>query len=312
VARPRNDTGLTHAIDAAFEGATVQGPAAAGPGLVRTDTATQREIEELFENIAAHHTAQLRQFAGELMHAPTSKQWGDICAPSLEVVRRGAADISHERLSKALEEFERALDEARRGAAPRIEGPVRDKLLQRYRALVEIVPKAFDAAGERKRREPIIVHTLLEQVDGVSTLAKHRLYKAGLTTLRAFEKANETDVAATTGLDPQLCARVVRHFAGYHRRRVDDPTSSRLDAERGRLVGLLRQIGDCQIAFRRAELDEDTRGKRSARTRREALLRDVRLALAHLGQLELIDAIARLPVDRKLETVGRWLRERTA
>jgi hypothetical protein len=300
---------LSKEVDDAFEGATVPAGETAGPGSMVSDQATQREVEQLFEGIAGHHTAQLREFICELTLSPTSPQWTDICAPSLEVLRRGAETITHDKLSKALSDFEKALDAARRGSS-RIEGEARDQLLQRYRRLVKLAPKAFEVEAHQKRRDPIIVQTLLEQVEGVSSLAISQLYKAGVASLATLVDARPDEIAATTGLDQSLCERVVAHIAEYRRHRVEDADAAKLEAERGRLVALLRQVEDCQIAFRQAELDEDSGRKRRARNQRAALVREIRLALAHLGQLELIDEISRLPVEKKIERVDRWVRER--
>lgn len=309
---PSNDAdsqALGDEVDALFDGAKVSGDAKAGPGRLASTADTERELRRLFGEIAAHHTAQLRDFYVELSMSPTGKQWTDICAPALSSIRRAAEGIAHAPLSSALSVLERALDDARRGGAPLVDGSTRTTLLESFAALTKILPEAFDIAKHRARRDPIIVHTLLEQVAGLSTLAKDRIHGAGLSSLDAFYGTRPSDLSATTGVRETLCAKVIERFEEYRRSRAERAEHAEHDAERKRLSELLSQLKDRQVQFREAELAERTRDKRRLRDERSELVRNINLALAHLGQVRLIEEISRIPIDAKVERIGKYLRQ---
>ncbi|MEM6993776.1 MAG: hypothetical protein AAF721_24895, partial [Myxococcota bacterium] len=306
------DAGLGAEVDALFDGATVTGNTTAGPGQVPASVDTENEIRRLFAEIAAHHAAQLRDFFLELSLSPTSKQWGDICAPALTSIRRAASGIANAPVEKALGRLEKALDSSRRGSETLIGGESRDQLLAAFGQLTELLPEAFDLKGHRARRDPVIVHTLLEQVPGMSTLATDRIYAAGLSSLDAFYDARPSDLAATTGVSEELCAAVVARFAEYRKGRAERAEHAEHDAERKRLKAIVDDVRKLQEAFREAEMQERGREKRKLRAQRGQLLQNINLALAHLGQVALIEEIARIPVDAKLKRVDRYLSKPSA
>ncbi len=310
--RPVSDASLDDELDALFEGATVSGDATAAPGRLANPAETEAEIRKLFGQIAAHHAAQLRDFFVELSLSPTSKQWADICAPALTSIRKAADSIGSDKLSAALVDLEKALDNARRGSDALITAGARDALLVAFGALTKILPEAFDLVHHRKRRDPVIVHTLLEQVPGISTLAIERVYGAGLSALDTFYKATSTELAAATGVDKSLCAAILARFADYRRGRAERAEHAEHNQERARLTSLVTKLKAVQSEFRDAELAERGRDKRRLRAQRGQLLQDVNLALAHLGQVALIETIARIPVDAKMKRIDQYLRKPSA
>lgn len=308
--RNTEDLDLGEEVDAAFDGAKVPGDGVAGPGTVQSTADVQQELRRLFGEIASHHTAQIRDFIVELSRGPTSKQWAEICAPSLDSIRRAADGIAHPELSDTLLRFEKALDDARRGdGGAMISGERRTQLLDAYAALTKILPEAFDLERHRGRRDPVIIHILLDQVPGLTTVARDRIYAAGLSKLDVFFAAKPDEFSAATGVPPGLSQRVVERFAAYRASRAERAERAQHSAEREHLADLVEQLRARQQDFRRAELEESIRDKRRLRDERASLARQIDLALAHLGEIDLIDEIKRVPVDARIERVARFLRQ---
>lgn len=308
--RKTEDLDLGEEVDAAFDGAKVSGDGVAGPGTIQSTADVMQELRRLFGEIASHHTAQIRDFVVELSRGPTSKQWAEICAPSLDSIRRAADGIAHPELSDTLLGFEKALDDTRRGdGGAMISGERRTQLLDAYAALTKILPEAFDLERHRGRRDPIIIHILLDQVPGLTTLARDRIYAAGLSNLDVFFAAKPDEFSAATGVPPGLSQRVVERFAAYRASRAERAERAQHSAEREHLADLVEQLRARQQAFRKAELEESIRDKRRLRDERASLARQIDLALAHLGEIDLIDEIKRAPVDARIERVARFLRQ---
>ena len=307
---PAQELDLGDELDAAFDGAKISGDAIAGEGRMQSTADVLQELRRLFGEIASHHTAQIRDFIVELSRGPTSKQWAEICAPSLDSIRRAADGIAHPELSATLLQFEKALDDTRRGdGGAMISGERRTKLLEAYAALTKILPEAFDLERHRGRRDPIIIHILLDQVPGLTTLARDRIYAAGLSTLEVFFAAKPDEFAAATGVPPGLSERVLERFAGYRASRAERAERAQHSAEREHLADLVEQLRARQQDFRKAELAESIRDKRRLRDERASLARRIDLALAHLGEIDLIEEIKRAPVDARIERVARFLRQ---
>jgi hypothetical protein len=299
---------LAKDLDQAFEEVEHRGPGPAGPGQLAQDTPAREEIERLFRQIAAEHARHLRDFAFELSTGETSKQWAELCSPSIVALRDAAAKMQQKPLHEALRQLEAVVEEARTASGPRIDGELRQRLLERYVALQQALPEAFaDQSGER-RREPIIIDALLRLVPGMHRIAIDKVYAAGIDSLSRFRAATTFDLAHTTGLDEPLCEAIVERFARHREERATatpDELRTHERAQLGDLVGKLRQR---HADFREAEVQEDLALKRKLRNERKTLVLELDLVLAHLGELELIYELERAPVERKIERLEEFTR----
>jgi hypothetical protein len=300
---------LDKALDDAFTDATHVGPHPAGEGSVVTDEATQAEIQRLFAQIAAHHSAQIRDFVLELSHGDTTRQWAELCAPAVGALKRAAATIKHDRLVTTLEEFERALRAALRSNFVSITGDYRKSLLIGYDRLKEVLPAAFDVRSDRDRREPVIIDSLLRQVPGMHALCIARLYAAGVTSLSAFFRARPADLCATAGIDPDLARAIVEHFEAYRIEREQTAPDRGRKSERNELRSIIDTLAARETEYRQAEENEDRRRKREIRNERTALVQRLDLLLAQLGEIDLVNELKRIPVDRKIKRIDRYLRQ---
>ena len=303
---------IARAVSDAIDGIEHHGAEPAGEGTLRSDAKSTEELELLFRRIAAEHARHLRDFAFELSIGNPGKQWVELCSASLSTLLRAAEKMNQVRLTGALTGLGRALDEAKKSPASRIEGRVKERLLERYASLQRIFPEAFAEQGQRDRREPIIVDALLRLTPGVHRLAIDKLYAAGLDRLSTLCTAKPDEVAQTTGLAPELCRRIVQQFQNYEQERSAIVLDESRSAERRKLSELVRQLERYHADFREAEAEEDTRRRREARKRRDTIGRTIALVLAQLGETELLQDLERVSVDRKLDRLNGFLNGRTS
>ena len=79
----------------------------------------------------------------------------------------------------------------------------------------EVSQRENGIGPERDRREPIIVEALLYQIPGVEQPTIEKLFAVGLGRLEALINANAGDVAAVSGLRPELATAIVQQFKAY-------------------------------------------------------------------------------------------------
>src|SRR5262249_44353741 len=130
-------------------------------------------------------------------------------------LRRAATALEMPDLGAALDGFTAALELAAGEAT--IHREAKDLLIGAYAKLLELMPLAFALEGERGRREPIIVRSLLLQIPGVKKVAVDKLYAAGLTSLELLYMAGAKELSETTGLEPDVATRIHERFQRYRR-----------------------------------------------------------------------------------------------
>jgi len=296
-------------IDAAIDGAQETEDKPVVEGKLANDAKTELEVRALFGRIAAHHVTHVRDFVIELGLAPAAKSWLAICRPAVASLRRAADRIHFSALVEATDVFASALGEAERSPGGFIEGRERDDILMRYRALEKVLPEAFDVAPTQNRREPIVMHALLGKVNGLGSLGIHRMYSAGVMNLAALYRARVDDLASATGIEAPLCAAILDEVQRYRRTRAEQAPEADHARERGRLRELLDSLTDCETRFRAADAAEDRTAKRRIRRQRDALIRELDLVLAHLGELDLVTEMASTSIAGRIRRIDGWLRE---
>jgi hypothetical protein len=299
--------GLDDAFDAVF--AEDASRVVTAEGRLISDADTNEHLFKLFAEIAAEYVGQVRDFMLELSVGPTTKEWIEIIRPAIASIKQAAATMQRPDLGAGIEEFESALELVLESSAGRIEGPARDMLISRYERLIALLPQAFKLADERGRREPIIVHSLLQQVPGVHKVTIDKVYAAGVTTLAGLCHATASDLAQTTGIDHKLAAAIVAKFHGYWESRTQTAPEEAQMAAIGRLSRVIRTLEAKQEAFRAAESTDDIEKKRQIRGERNALLLDVNVILAQAGEVGLVKELERLAVDRKIARLSEYLNE---
>jgi hypothetical protein len=278
-------------------------------GLEITDLA---EVRSLFAQLASNHVRPVRDFLMDLRWGEATIEWIDVCVPALKSLRRAADKLELADLCTSLDAFSAALSAAKSAGSRTIEGDARTALLTTHEKLAEVMPQAFALDLDRSQRESVILQSLLLQVPEVKKVTIDKLYAAGLTTLEAMLLANPGDVAATTGLDETVAARIVARFRDYHsqvRAAVPDATRT---PERERIAQLTAQLktehDDFEVASRSwsREAGEKKKELRAARAR---TLLDIQVLLARLGEVERLKELERLPFDKKVAHLESFLEE---
>jgi hypothetical protein len=284
-------------------------PPGAGSGVGASDLA---EVRALFAQLAANHVRQVRDFLIDLRWSEATTEWIGICQPALRSLRRAAEKLDLDDLCGALDGFSATLIAASSAGGRTIEGAHRDAILAGYEPLATIMPQAFVLDQDRSQREAALLQTLLLQVRDVKKVTLDKLYAAGLTTLEAMRLATPEDLAATTGISPELSTRIVEHFRAYHERSRDavhDATRTQERDHVAQLVARMRQEHDeFEAASQLWTRDADDK-KKALRKAREKTLLDIQVVLARLGEVDRVKELEKLSFDRKLAFLEAFLEE---
>jgi hypothetical protein len=250
----------------------------------------------------------------ELRWGDAPASWIELARPALRSLRSMAAQVELPALCGALDGFAAALDEATRGGQPVLAGAVRQALLSAYAPLAETLPRAFSLEGEGNRREPVIVQGLLRQVPNLDPLMIERLCAAGLGRLDALLAATTDDLIVVAGLPPETAADVVAAVITFKRQRATAPAPTEPPARDGApaLPPLLAALEAQHSAYEEAAQgwsDECVAAKRRLRRERTGTWLQITVALARLGAIDWLERLEPLPFSRKIEELGRYVRQ---
>ena len=272
------------------------------------------EVRRVFNEVAAIHVAQVRDVMLELQYGDAQPSWIESTQPALRSLRSMAAQMDLTDLCQALDEFCVAVDAAVGGRA-RIEDDTKTDLLRRYQSLVELIPQAFELDAERDRREPIIVEALLYQIEGVERRTIEKLFGVGLNRLDALMRATADEIEVVAGLRAEVAVAIVEQFRTY--RTAASATLSAPDpvAERRQLSDLLIELSVQNDEYNQASAgwtEEARNRKRDARKQREQTFQRIKVALARLGERELLARLEKLPFDERIALLDRYLSAATS
>ena len=273
-----------------------------------------QQAQELFRQITGEYVGPIRDFLVELKMGEPSKEWISVCASSVASLYSSAKQMGMGDLALALDEIGRALQKADKASGNLVSGAPRDEILKKAEPLERLLPEAFALDQERDRREPIIVRSLLCQVEGVRKVQLDKIYRAGLTTLKMFYLAKASEVAETTGLDAGLSEKIVGRFARYRREMASAPPDTDRKAEVDQLKGVADEIKSLTEAYdQRVSVSRELSAsdRRKIRKRREELMLQADMLLARLGEVGLVQRLERLPFQRKTEELLRFVKARS-
>jgi hypothetical protein len=321
------------AVEEAFRKLLTAAASAPGAGTAANQSSEASEadrdmaaVRAAFEQVAVAQLQPVRNFMIELGWGEAQVRWIEQVTPPLASLRRSLASLAPtpdaqaaqdpklSELAAALERFTVALGEVGRagGGAGAIGGPPRDALAEVYRPLAERLPGAFAIEGERERREPLIVESLLQQLPELDPLAFGRLGAVGLGRLENLLRVSAEEIAYVAAVSPALAAAVVDKVAEFQRA-VPAGVSGDAAARRP-LEPLLNRLDACHQAHERASTgwsEHEVASKRQARRDRERAWLALRAALARLGEVDLVLALDKLPYGRRIEELQHFLRAST-
>ena len=267
-------------------------------------------VRRVFDDIAAVHVAQVRNVMLELRFGNAECSWVESSRPALRSLRTMASQMEIHELCLALDEFCTAVDQALTDSQTLIEGPSKEALLERYHRLIELIPNAFELDGERDRREPIIVESLLRQVDGVEKITIDKLFANGLGRLDALLKANAEDIVAVSGIRREVAAAIADRMRLF---RADAPAAFAAPdaaAEHRALRDLAATLRMQNDEYERAASgwsDDAREKKKHFRKEREATYLQIKVRLARLGQREVIARLEKMPFNERIRDIDAHL-----
>jgi hypothetical protein len=270
---------------------------------------TAQDLEALhatYAALAVEYCAPVRNVMIEVRWGEVSVLWLELVRSSLAALRAMAEKVELGDLLVALDRFNAAVGATIRSGQTTIGAERRTALLDAYAGLTACLPAAFDLDGERARREPIILQSLLLLVPGVVPLTVERFLAAGLNRLDVLVKAHAEEIAAVTGIEISLAAGVLEVLRAERNVGAGNP-----DEERRRLQALTGRLAGEHAAFERAAADWTAEAKaakgRQRQLREQTLLR-IKVSLARLGEVDRIERLERLPFGKKIEDLYNLLR----
>jgi hypothetical protein len=293
-------------IDSGFD-------AIVGPGRQGAAAATRPEDllepQALFAQIAATQTRPIRDFMVELRLGDASREWVRVCMPGVKSLRKSAEEMGLPELAKALDGYNAALELADAQPGAVVASEARDLITSAYQDLAAQMPNAFTLEEDGDRREPIIVQSLLAQIPDVRKVALDKIYAAGLTSLSAFYVAKPSDIAEATGIAMDLCQRIWERFQRYRKQISGMPPDIDRSAEHKRLAELGAELAKLNAAYDGgAAAAGESKDKKQIRQERVDTILEINMLLARLGEVRRVELLERLPFQRKLEELERYLK----
>jgi hypothetical protein len=267
------------------------------------------EVRRVFNDVAAIHVAQVRDVMLELRYGDAQPGWIESTQPALRSLRAMAQQMDLHDLCGALDEFCVAVDAAVTGRA-RIDDDGKAELLRRYQRLIELIPQAFELDAERDRREPIIVEALLYQIPGVEKRTVEKLFAVGLHRLDPLMHASADEIAVVAAIRSELATAIVDQFRAYRSAASSALAAPDPLAERRALGDLLIMMSVQNDEYNHAAslwTDEARGRKLLARKQREQAFQRIKVALARLGERDLLARLDRLPFNDRIATLDRYL-----
>jgi hypothetical protein len=271
------------------------------PGVVNQESSPTdiHQAQSLFKQIAVAYIMPVRHFMIELRMGEASKDWISVCSPALGSMAASAERMGLTELTRALEDLKTTLEASESSPGATVAGAAREAVLQKSERLVAELPEAFSVDADTDRRDPIIVRSLLAQVPGVRKVQMDKIYRAGITSLSMFLVAKPQDIAETTGLDLELCSRVLDRFLRYKKETLSGPA----DAEQARDLARLQQLAK-DLERLNEEYEDD---KKRVRRERSEVIHEINVVLARVGNVTLVEELERLPFARKVEELSSFL-----
>jgi hypothetical protein len=306
---------LLNDVDASFGSLQMkkgdsQRPGGAGGGSL--SAVGLSDVRELFEQLAANHMRQVRDFMIDVTWGEAARDWASVCESPLRSLRRAAEKLDLVELCDALDDYRAALEAAGLSKDRILGGEDRDLLVHCYAKLLELMPHAFALESDRTQREAVIVQALLLQVPEVRKVTIDKLYAAGLSSLEVMFAARADEIAATTGIPLRLAERIVEKVQVYRKEIASVVPDTARSIERERLGSLVRELKRQHAEYERAAAawtEEASTKKRYLRQARDETLLRVKVLLARLGEVERLSSIDRLPFQKKIESIEAFLEE---
>lgn len=269
-------------------------------------------VRELFSELAANHMRHVRDFMIDVKWGEVTRDWINICIPPVRTLRRAAERLELAELEVALGRLAVELEKSNATGGQMLDGTEKQRLLEAYSALVDIMPQAFALDRDKTQREAVIVQALLLQIPDVRKVTIDKLHSAGLTSLTVLFEANANDIAHVSGIPLEVATRIVERVDAYRNElKASSPTDARA-AERERLAHLAKELRRHHEGYEKAADGWGADAKKLKREhflgREEAWL-EISVLLARFGEVDRLQGIEKVPFAQRIAQLSDYLEE---
>jgi hypothetical protein len=155
---------------------------------------------------------------------------------------------------------------------------------------------------------------LLKQVPGLGRVTFRKLYGAGLVSLNTLLLANKQDLNDTTGIPFELCEQICNKFQQYSAEtEARESSQNAVEAAcSSRLAGLVKNLRFLHEKFEHTYLEMGSNPAQADETRRlrqqrQQCFLQIVVVLAELKEIDLINAVRKLPFGRRLRRLEEYL-----
>lgn len=279
------------------------------PRILFTDG--EATIQELFCQIAATYSVPVKNFIFALQGHAATKHSIEFCRPILNSIRSAAEAINLDEAVHRMGQFDAALAEGQLGKDLFLKDEVRKNILDAYGALAEVLPETFQFGEESRKREDIIIHSLLLQIPGVGQKTFEKLSRCGLGSLHLLSSANPEELVAVTGIQRTLCVKICHKIQQYSEEAEQRACQTSQSGYHSRLIELANKL---QKLSQREKAGVNSRTASAAngqgqirRRRRSQILLEVSTILAELGELELIFHLQKSSPKKQVQILNEFL-----
>jgi hypothetical protein len=268
------------------------------------------DMQSLFADMVAAHLAPIRELLSELEAGQSQSEWLGMCRPVARALQNAAEQLPDQDLHRALSELSAALAAASPNGTLQIAEAERQKLREAYATLSRLLPAVAAVDRERALREPLIIQAIFECTPGLGRVQRDKLIAAGFTGLSMLCLARAEELSSASGVPLELAERLVAEVARFKRVAAKSAIDASRAGERetlGQLTLRLCQQNEAFEASRRGWSRQDQENKRRVQREREETLAQVNVVLAQLGEFALVSELQKLPFERKLSALERFL-----
>jgi hypothetical protein len=276
-----------------------------------TLTDSDREaLRKMFDEIAATHLRPIRDVVLEVRYGTAPSSWLRPCRAAVKQLVQAAEQLERSDLSPKLLALDGALADAESASNGSVEGQARETLLGAYDALVPIAPALLSLESEHGRREPVLVRSLLLQIEGVEAVTIEKLWAAGLGELRTLTQAKPEEISVVCGIEADVAGAIAARLSRFVRELGGTLSTADSNAERARLRALVDSLRSRNEEFEKAAekwSESSIAQKRRLRVERARVLHEIVVTLARLGEVERIAVLDRLPYARKINELNQYV-----
>jgi hypothetical protein len=284
-------------------------PTSAAAAAALLSDADRAAARATLSDLAAEHVRPVRSLMLELQWGGSAVAWTVAARGALSSLRRMAEQIEMEVLNQAISAFLIPLDHA--VVNEFITEDLGRQLTATYAALVSALPGAFELEGDRDRREPLLVQSVLGQVPGLEPLMVQRLFAVGLGRLDSLLRATAEEVAVVADLPGPTAAALVAKAQELRRTGGGGGPPEITDAKRV-LEPLVVTLKVQQQEYTRAAQGwsaDNLAAKRRHRRDRELTFLKIKGAVARLGDVDFALRLQTYSFARRIDELEQYLQQ---